>query len=348
MRHACILLALALSAGAQSLPESEIARSRRLLESPQWRDKAWGAYFAAGLHSDELKESLIEAFREAAQLREARPVSDEYGYMSALFDAAIQSGITVSGELLAPFEEHWRAPVIILLARDPASEGSLLRLRAEKLGDGEWLAVSNLLQALKSQRFLALALSEVSISHIFTLTEPGDNKGRGGGSGGTVFGHGSARMPKDFPPVGVYMLVGWAQKGDVMLAAGPQDSYYRRTVAPTNGQASYSASPGSVDRQKITVEYLAPLGNMTESQAAYLFHQSTSIEYRGEDDLRNRWDTALSAQEAAIRDFVRTAQDKGLGSVTGMTLKIVPQLYDLRDRSAGAPPALTPHEFVLD
>ena len=348
MRHARILLALALSVGAQSLPENEVARVRRLLSSPQWRDKAWGAYFAGGLHSDELKEPLIEAFREASALRNAWDMSEEYGYVAALFDAAIQSGISVPAELLEPFEEHWRAPVIVLLSRDPAGEDSLLRLREEKLGDGEWLAVSNLLQALKSQRFFAKALSEVNISHVFTLTDPADNQGRGRGFGGGVFSDGSARMPKDFPPVGVYVLVGWPQKGDVMLAAGPQNAYYRRTVAPTNERVPYSASPGPVDRQKITVGYLAPLGHITEEQAAYLFHRQTSIEYRGEDDLRKRWDAALGAQEAAMRAFVRTAQQNGLGSVTGMTLKIVPQLYDLREMTAGAPPPLTPHEFVLD
>jgi len=120
-----------------------------------------------------------------------------------------------------------------------------------------------------------------------------------------------------------------------MLAAGPQNAYYRRTVAPTNGRAPYSASPGPIDRQWITIGYLAPLGHMTEEQAVYLFRRATSIEYHGEDDLRQRWDAALSAQEAAIRAFVRTAQERGLGSVTGMTLKIVPQLYDLRKSTAG-------------
>lgn len=348
MRTACIFLAVALTAAAQPIQETEAARARRLLASPQWLDKAWGAYFAGRLHSAEMGETLIEAFREAPALRDASSYSQEHGYLAALFDAAIESGITVPAELLEPFEENWAAPAIILLARDPGSEESLLRLRDKRLGSGEWLAVSNLLLALKSQRFFAKALSEVEISHVFTLTDPGGNVGRGGGAGGGVFSDGIARMPKDFPPVGVYVLLGWAQAGDVMLAAGPQNAYYRRTVAPTNGRAPYGASPGSVDRQKITVEYLATLGNMTEGQAVYLFHQQTLIEYRGEDALHRQWDAALSAQEADIRAFVRTAQGHGLGSLTGMMLKIVPQLYDERVATRGAPPALTPREFVLE
>jgi len=64
--------------------------------------------------------------------------------------------------------------------------------------------------------------------------------------------------------------------------------------------------------------------------------------------LSQQWDAALTAQEAAIRAFVRTAQQNGMGSVSGMTLQIVPQVNDRRKTSRGPVPALTPHEFVLD
>jgi hypothetical protein len=200
---------------------------------------------------------------------------------------------------------------------------------------------------LKSERFFAKTLSEVNISHVFTLTDPGDNQGRGGGSGGAIFADGSAAMPKGFPPIAVYGIFNCAQKGDVMLAPGPQNAYYRRYVVPAGERVGVSESD-SVDRRKITVEYLAALGNMTEGEAVYLFHQQTPIEFQNEANLRRQWDGALNAQEAAIRAFVRTAQGHGLGPVTGMRLQIVPQVYDLRKTTAGAPPNLSPHEFVLD
>src|ERR1039457_2656210 len=91
MRFACMLLTVVLAAGAQSISENEAARARHLLASPQWQDKAWGVYFAGRLHSDELKEPIIEAFREASALRDAKPVTEEYDYLAALFDAAIQT-----------------------------------------------------------------------------------------------------------------------------------------------------------------------------------------------------------------------------------------------------------------
>jgi hypothetical protein len=348
MRTACIFLAFALTAGAQPIHETEAARARRLLASPEWLDKAWGAYFAGRLHSDELKEPLIEAFREASALRDAAGYSQEHGYVAALFDAAIESGITVPAALLEPFEEKWPAAAIILLARDPGSEESLLRLREEKLADVEWLAVNNVLLARQSQRLFSKTLSEVEISHMFDLTDPGDNSGVGGGAGGGICGDGVLAMPKGFPPIGVYSLVDYALAGDVFLAKGPQDAYYRRSVAPTDKQVGIGVCRGVVDRQKTRVGYLAMLAHVPQQQAENLFEAQTSIQVENEAYLRQRWDSALNIQEAAIRQFVRTAQDRGLGSVSGMTLKIAPKVQDRRKAASGPVPPLTPREFVLD
>jgi hypothetical protein len=345
MRHACILLALALSAGAQSLPESEVAHARRLMESPQWRDKAWGAYFAGRLQSEELKEPLIEAFREASALRDARSVTEEHSYVEVLFDAAIESGITVPAELLEPFETNWRPAVIILMARDLTNEDSLLRLR-EKVEHVEWLAVNNILLQRKSQRFFNKMLSEVEISHEFTLSDPGDTSASGGGAGGMLCGDGVLFPTKGFPPAGIYKLVDLGQVGDVLLARGPQEAYYRRFVVPTDRQTGFGVCRGMTDRDKLRIQYLATLQLSQAQSAASVFHARTNIQ--NQINLRPQWDTALNAQEAAIRAFVRTAQQNGMGSVTGMTLKIVPQVNDRRKTTSGAVPALTPHEFVLD
>ena len=348
MQLACILLALALGAQAQSIPESETARARRLLASPQWQDKAWGAYFAGRLDSDESKESLIEAFRGAAALRDAKPVTEEYGYLAALFDAAIQTGITVPAELLEPFEGNWRTPVIILLARGSNSDEALLQLREEKLEPVEWLAVNNVLLARRPQPFFTKTLSEVVITHSFTLTDQGDNSGFGGGSGGGVCGDGNLMMPRGFPPIGIYVFTDFALPGDVLLAHGPQDAYYRRSIVPTDKQAPLGVCSAMIDLRKTRIGYLAKLGNLSDQQADTLFEPQTGIEFQNDAQLRQQWDAALTAQEAAIRAFVRTAQANGMGSVTGMALKIVPQMQDRRKTTAGPSPALTPREFVLE
>jgi hypothetical protein len=349
MRAACILLGISLAAWAQQprIDEAEAAHARRLLSSAQWLDRAWGAYFAGRLPSAELREPILDALREAAALRDTTGVTGENGYLAALFDAAIESGIAVPPAVLQPFEEHWQARVIILLARDPDSEESLLRMREETLTGPEWLAVSNQLLALKSQRFFAKTLSEVNIAHHFTLADPGDGSEIGGGSGGGTWGLGFGAMPRGFPPIGIYALVDSPREGDVMLAGGPKDVYYRRFIVPTNRQVTMCTGDG-VDRPKLRIEYLAPLGKLTEGEAEYLFHQQTRIEFRGDDDLHRRWDSALDAHEAAIRSFVRTAQGHGLGDVTGMRLHIDTEIDDLRKTTRGALPALPPREFALE
>jgi hypothetical protein len=339
---------LAFCAGAQSIPESEIARARHLLESPQWRDKAWGAYFAGRLDSEELTGRILDAFREAAALRDTAAFSEEHAYLAALFDAAIQSGMQVPAELLDPFEANWRAPVIILLARDADAEEALLRLGDENLRDVEWLAVNNLLLEHRSQRLFTKTLSQVEISHVFTLVDPGDNSGNGGGTGGMLCRDGGLAMPRGFPPIGVYNLVESPLRSDALVAKGPQNVYYRRFVAPTDKQTGIGVCLGNVDRQKMRLAYLDALANVSGQKAERLFSRETRIEYRNEANIEQRCDAALSAQEAAIRAFVRAAQEHGMGSVTGMTLKIVPKLDDQRKTTAGPTPLLAPREFVLE
>jgi hypothetical protein len=155
-------------------------------------------------------------------------------------------------------------------------------------------------------------------------------------------------MPKGFPPIGVYRLVDFALPGDILLARGPQDAYYRRFVAPPDQQTGFGVCRGDVDRQKIRAGYLAALTNVAESQVRYLFESRSRLEYRDEAGLRQEWNAALAAQELAIREFVRTAQTHGLGIVTGMKLKITPAIQDLRKTTAGPTPSLTPREFVLE
>jgi len=128
---AVLLAAEVLSAQPASFGAQEAGRALQLLNSPQWVDKAWGAYLAGRLHSGDLDQRLIEEFRLAAPLGDSESGTEEHAYVTVLFDAAIEAGITVPAALLEPFQEHWIAPVVILLARDKESEDLLLQLSAE-------------------------------------------------------------------------------------------------------------------------------------------------------------------------------------------------------------------------
>ncbi len=66
---ATLLVTEVLSAQPASISVQETGRALQLLNSPQWVEKAWGAYLAGRLHSDELDQRLIEEFRLSAPLR---------------------------------------------------------------------------------------------------------------------------------------------------------------------------------------------------------------------------------------------------------------------------------------
>jgi hypothetical protein len=66
-----------------------------LLQSRQWVERAWGAYLAGRLHSDDLEQSLIQQFQSAAALHGFGSYSDEWWSLNVLFDVAIHSDIVV-------------------------------------------------------------------------------------------------------------------------------------------------------------------------------------------------------------------------------------------------------------
>jgi hypothetical protein len=345
MRTLCVLLALSLGAAAQPTVENEAARARGLLRAAGWQEKAWGAYFAGRLHAAELQEPIIDAFREAAALRDATG-PQERGYVAALFDAAIESEMTVPVEVLRPFEEKWSATVLILLARDADAEESLMRVRAAVWRGPEWLAAGNLLANLKSQRFFAQVLNEVRIIHLFGLCDAGFEAGFGQGSGGEVYDDGVVPVPKEFPPIGVYVVLDRPERGDVLLAEGATNAYYRRMVGPNDGRAPVGASAG-VDREVARNGYLAILNHTPVAAALALFHRQSTIYFKGDEDSRQQMDNALQAQEADIRAFLSSAQAHGMASLTGVRLKIEPEVHDMRTSRTGPAPTVAPREFVL-
>jgi hypothetical protein len=320
MRTACMMLVVALGAGAQG--------------SSQWQEKAWGVYSASLSHGTQSAQSLLDGLREAAALRESA-VPEEIGYVTALFDAAIQSGVHIPAAVLQPFESRWPAPVIILLSRDPGAEEALLQVRAAVWREPEWLAASNLLAGMRSRRFLAKVLSEVPISHQFVYREPGYSSGWVGWDS-HLFDDNLTVIPDSFPPVGVYVLTSRPEGGDVLVAAGPHSAYYQRIVSPSNPKMPERPDL-NLPRGEALIEYLAPLGNLTVEAATALFHRTTRLDFAAAD-LPQRREAALNAQESDIRAFLRKAQSNGLGSVTGMRLQIV--IGDIVH-------ARPPHEFVV-
>lgn len=344
-----IFLVASVRAQSPTRLEQETARARQLLQSPTWADQAWGAYFAGRLHSEDLKEPLIEEFRSAAALRDAPLYSEQFAYLAALFDAAIQGDIAVPAKLLDPFDEAWTDPVLILLARAKGADGeeSLLHFAGDKWRSGVWLAANNLLFARESQRWYTMMLGELPVTHRFIETDPGDVAGIGAGEGGAVCGDGAAAMPKGFPPMALYELQQSPQRGSVLLAQGPEPAYYGRTIVPADKQVGFGHCDLLLDRAGVQIGYLAELANLTAAQAQSLFRAETSIPYRSLEDFQSQVDLSLQTQEQGIREVLRKAKQRGFDP-SGVTLQIVPEVIDRRTSATGPVPTLPPRAIPLD
>ncbi|MGE5569298.1 MAG: hypothetical protein ACM3S5_09710 [Rhodospirillales bacterium] len=335
-----------LSAQAETIKE-EIDRARQFLNSPLWVTKAWGAYLAGRLHSDELKQDLIDQFGPAALLRDSPWISQEHAFVTVLLDAAIEAGIRVPSALLEPFEKRWTTQVLILLARNQDREDSLLRLRNDqKSRDPLWLAVNNLLFERKSQRWYEAILGEISITHRFVVMDPGGGPGFGGGGGAGVCADGVTAMPKGFPPVTLYAVEDTPWAGTVVLAPGPRNVYYKRTVVPTGKQVGVGYCDAALDRMTARIEYLARLRGESAQEAERLFRSETYIEYTSVEDFAREAERALTEQEQRVREFIRGIEKTRLRT-PDIRLRIVPEVADQRRNAKDRLPAVPVRDFDL-
>jgi len=322
-----------------------IARAKALLHSANWSDKAWGAYFSAGLRSEELNDALIEELRLAAPLRYSSGGGEE-ALVQSLLDALIQSGKVVPTDALLPFAQQRRPEALILLARDTGNEETLLDLRKEKLNEEEWLLVSNLLFHMRSSRFFASILQEKTITHAFEIYDAdGIEGGVGGGSGG---GGGAYRdsvlqFPKGFPPVGKYQLLTYPQAGDVVAAEGPKTVYYRRTVM---AGPIFWGNPGSeLQPEMRLMEYMVAIGG---PYARGIFQQADIFRWQGAGQAESLMKARLQAQVEGIKGFIKIAEEGGWSGASGVSLRITPVVHDNRRDTHEALPTVAAVEFTLE
>jgi hypothetical protein len=350
-RFASALITASLVAGsvsAQSMPAAaqEVKRATELLQSTDWADKAWGAFLAGRLHSKDLDDRLVDAFRTAASWRDAPSYSGEYGFLAALFDAAILTGVIVPASLLEPFEERWSNPVLILLAGDKDSEDAMMRLAGRK-PDILWLAANNLLLHMKSPRWYASTLADLSITHEFIVVD-GSSEGFGGGTGGGMCGDRIAAMPQGFPPVAIYNLTDNGERGSVLLAEGPKSVYYKRTIVPTGEQVGFGSCTSILDRAAIQIEYLAQLARVEPGKAREVFHPQTEIHYRGVEAFSAEIEQSMSAQENGIRALIDAIHQRGLDPPSDVRLRIVRVITDRRQNATEALPVVGSREIMLN
>ncbi|HLJ50687.1 MAG TPA: hypothetical protein VKU01_31960 [Bryobacteraceae bacterium] len=342
-----LVIASAGLAGQQA-PDAaqEMEHARRLMGSPQLADKAWGVYLAGRLHSDEFDRLLIEEFRSAAVLRDASSYTEDVAFLAVLFDAAIEAGITVPAGLLEPFTEKWIDPVLILAARDKDSDELLFALRGDKSRDIVWLAANNLLFERRSQRWYTAILNEVGVTHRFIVTDSGAGAGSSAGAGGGVCGDGVAQMPPGFPPVTLFHLENNGRRGSVLLARGPEDVFYKRTIVPTDKQVGFGECSSLVDAAAMRVGYLAKLRHWSVEQTGELFHRETTVPYSTLENFSLEVDRHLKAQEQGIREFIQAVSKDGL-TIPDVRLHLAPEISDRRQRATDPLPVPAPRDIAL-
>jgi hypothetical protein len=276
---------------------------------------------------------------QAQDYIDAEAASQEHAYVLALFDALIESGRNVPADLLRPFATRWRDEVIILLCRSTENEDDLLNMRAEPLNEAQWLAVGNSLLKLRSSKFFVRTLEQTHVTHKFIVVSE-EAGGFGGGSGGGGVSDGSRQLPKGFPPIGLYQLVTFPAEGYALVAKGPRNVYFRRTVVPTNRQVVWGTPFGSCEKDEEQLEYLAAMTQTSIVNVSGIFSPSTTIQWRTEDDFLSRSMAALSGQSTAIQAFVETARQRGLKGLADLKLTGFPILDDRRHSTIEALPKL--------
>lgn len=231
------------------------AEARRLLQSGENRERAWGAYLL-GLHglraeAPRLVELLADPALaggdwEAALVRQAA------------LDALIRLDAKVPAERLLPLYTSSPDEVIILLAREPQqNQQALLSLFDDASPTGRWLAVGNLLAETRAPGFAARLMAGLKIeARVYVYDREGD-RGYGGDCGGGS-GVGQFFKPLDeYPPVFYYSLTKADARGAVVVAPGRHTVCYARSLAPGGGRGWNGACGPS--RDKYRVEYVAGL-----------------------------------------------------------------------------------------
>lgn len=330
-----LLCALRALAAQPSIAGQEAVRARILLASPSLSEKAWGAYFAGRLHSDDLRPVLLEQLRTAASQSSAVFPSEPHLFVSVLLDAAVEARLDPSAVDIEPFLAQWPVPALILLSRAADAEESLLRLADTKSPSVSWLAANNLLYEKKSRPWYRNLTADLAITHRFIVTDPGSGGGTGVGFGCGGCGAGpSLPLPTAFPPIARYTMSQRAVAGSVLLAPGPHNVYYTRTILPAEKPLGFGECSESINQATVRDDYLVPLSGLSENEVKASLHGETAIQYRTREEFEQTVQQSLALQENRLREIFQLIAQRSIPIPPGMQLRIAVEIFDLR----GHPP----------
>jgi hypothetical protein len=327
-------------------------KSLQLLESTSLSDKAWGVHFIASLHLTDLQDRLVAELRACQRFRSIPVDGPEFAYLHKLFDALIQMDATVPPDALLPFHAGHRAEVIILLARNRDIEPVLLGLIEADISDTEWLAVANILLARRSPKLFEKLLVGLPATHLFEVADHDMPFGRVGWLVEELPAIPPLRrLPDGFPPTGLYNLTRFPRHQSSLLAHGPTNIFFRRTVVPTDGSASWytDARDGvKTPRIEFRLELLAARTGQALSSLKQLLQPTTRIRWRSDAQVHREIAAKLDEQAADIRSFIAGAKLRRQTDMTSVRLEIRPELDDHRKQKPGRLAVPKPRIIELD
>ena len=268
-----------------------------MLQSPNPRQQAWGAFLSA-------RHVLPETIPWLEQVVSRRIMSvavEDAAAADLALDALVQMNAAVSPDLLLVVHDRRPAQALALLANHRGdADGALLTLMGRETSLS-WYTAANLALGRRLTRAAAVLLNGLTITAPLVVSEDG-NVGLGAGSGGIALGCGAIGLAPGLPPWPAYALTSFSVPGVVVLAPGPTPIYYRRTVAPA-GQtpAINSVSIGGLSAAD-RLKYLAALGGIDAAAMPLSGDESYSHEWQ---DMAAVDDAVTRAREDLLRRYAQ-------------------------------------------
>lgn len=307
----CLIALAPRSVAAQGPPALE--QIRTLLTSSETKDRAWGAWWASQLRTDELTPLLQKNLSEHLS---GTTWQDE-AVMDSSLDALIQSGATVPFRLVESVYPRRKAQALILLAKvkpEPALDAFLLALTHEKSKDGlglEWFVAANLLLERRVSGFAAAILEDLTVKAVALVCDqdrPCARQvfGRGG------IGDGGGYITNGFPPWVTYAVQKNPGPKAVAVLQGPVGIGYSRYVSREGsrpgffGEARMQDPPSpSTSERMYYITALAP-------GATNVFDENREIIWT----TRRNYDTAMETFRSDLRArhlrLIERLRDAGL------------------------------------
>jgi hypothetical protein len=195
----------------------------RLLQSPDAKDVAWGA-FTAGQY--QVRSALPLLTAALGRDLGGDPNTSRAAEL-AILDALVQLEARLPVEAIGPSLARWPIPTLILLNSALGDREALLLEHFSRTGGFEWRAVANLLLKTKPAGFAFRLLDGLRLNLAIHVTD--DPNVLGGGVGGSCDGPNYAVLVPGFPPLAHYQFV-LAEPGATILSIGPETVYYVRRL----------------------------------------------------------------------------------------------------------------------